>query len=123
MGLDNKDYSVEELFAGPRVFRVPQYQRAFGWKVEQLEAFYEDLLNQPSNKPYYYGTLLLEFEGEESGVERYSVVDGQQRLTTLIIFLAQLAKKLEASEKDKSRDIQEYSGPLRQDSNALSLRG
>lgn len=101
--MQNTIYGLEDLFA-INVFRIPQYQRAYAWDPEpQLEAFLDDLRQQVAaqrrspKKQYFLGTLLLH-EEDIGGRSMVSVVDGQQRMTTAVVFVA-TALSLEASGK------------------------
>lgn len=62
---------------------VPDYQRAFAWKLEQIDLFIEDLQKYESKTGYYFGHFILEQKSDEE----WEVVDGQQRLTTFVLFL------------------------------------
>ena len=91
--MQNTIHSLEDLFA-VNTFRIPQYQRAYSWEEDpQLEAFLEDLRQQVSshkkspNKHYFLGTFLLH-EEDTGGKKIVNVVDGQQRMTTSVIFIA-----------------------------------
>jgi len=88
----NTTIPLQELF-NSAVFRIPQYQRAYSWEeTPQLAAFIDDLRQQSlaqqknSEKQYFMGTLLLH-QTQASPIE-YDIVDGQQRLTTTVIFIA-----------------------------------
>lgn len=83
--LEQKSYSVEKLFGENILFRIPDYQRGYAWEKKQLDEFWEDVSDCLSNcKMHYFGTLFLEKQENE---DFYRIIDGQQRLTTLIIFL------------------------------------
>lgn len=76
------------------IFQIPQYQRAFSWERTHLKAFIDDLRQQVKilkkfqDKRYFLGTLLLH-EADNSGDRpRVNIVDGQQRLTTSVVFIA-----------------------------------
>ncbi|MBJ6146316.1 DUF262 domain-containing protein [Hymenobacter sp. BT559] len=81
---------------------VPSYQRAYSWETEakpdvttskQVNVFLSDLedYNKSSaTTPYYFGHFLFEQKGETE----FGVIDGQQRLTTLVIFLSALFARL-----------------------------
>lgn len=64
---------------------VPKYQRAFSWEEEQVSSFLSDVNSAYSKGEveYFMGTVVL--QGAES---KYSIVDGQQRLTTASVFVA-----------------------------------
>ncbi|MEA3353356.1 MAG: DUF262 domain-containing HNH endonuclease family protein [Campylobacterota bacterium] len=63
---------------------IPNYQREYIWGENEWEDFYNDILNiiKLDFKPHFMGTLLLK---EKNGY--FEVIDGQQRLVTLNIFL------------------------------------
>ncbi|MBW7893733.1 MAG: DUF262 domain-containing protein [Opitutaceae bacterium] len=71
-------------------FHIPEYQRAYAWENAQLAAFVDDLREQTQTrrdnpgKDYFLGTVLL----HEVEPKKVHIVDGQQRLTTAVIFAA-----------------------------------
>lgn len=81
--------NIRRMMAG-NIIVVPDYQRAYSWEVDkkgaQVNVFLEDLLDyiHSSNQtPYYFGHFLFEQRSENE----YAVIDGQQRLTTILIFV------------------------------------
>ncbi|MCX7001869.1 MAG: DUF262 domain-containing protein [bacterium] len=63
-------------------FVIPVYQRAYSWEVNHWNTFLSDLKEQvQGNNNYFYGNLLLETIRKD---RQYEVIDGQQRLTTLL---------------------------------------
>lgn len=66
-------------------FRVPHYQRPYSWTFEQVDDLWDDLL-QNAQTGHFLGSIVLAAEDES----RPNVIDGQQRLTTLMILLAAL---------------------------------
>lgn len=89
LGLTPTEYSLEQLFSGNVHYEVPPYQREYQWKVEQCNALYDDIVENETG--YFLGTLIgvKNTEGKSPVVQ---VVDGQQRLTTLAIFLVAIDK-------------------------------
>jgi hypothetical protein len=63
---------------------IPSYQRGYVWSENEWEDFYNDILNviKLDFKPHFMGTILLKSKGEA-----FEIIDGQQRLITLSIFL------------------------------------
>ena len=92
--MENGIKTLNELFKVSS-FTIPQYQRAYSWEEVQLEQFVEDLRQQviviqkSPEKSYFLGSLLLHKKDE--GVVH--IVDGQQRLTTSVIFIAAALSK------------------------------
>lgn len=94
--MENTTHTLENLFKLSS-FSIPQYQRAYAWEEEpQLVAFLDDLRQQAAtrrnnpDKSYFLGTLLL----HDVGGGRIDVVDGQQRLTTSVVFIAAALRQL-----------------------------
>ncbi len=94
--------TVNKMLAGNKIF-VPTYQRAYSWDTEfdksktpkHVNVFLTDLedYNKSSaTTPYYFGHFLFEEKSESN----FGVIDGQQRLTTIVIFLSALFSKLKS---------------------------
>jgi len=98
--MDADDYPVEEVLKAPRRLMVPLYQRKYQWDDKRLLPFWEDVelkatevLEGRSKFDHYMGALILSpvDTGSKYGrTPRVQVVDGQQRLTTFMLFLAAL---------------------------------
>jgi uncharacterized protein with ParB-like and HNH nuclease domain len=90
--IQNGISNLENLFA-VNVFQIPQYQRAYSWENDHWESFLEDLRQQviaqenSPTKEYFLGTFLLH-EDSRVGNRITNIVDGQQRMTTAVIFIA-----------------------------------
>lgn len=88
----NSVYTLEELFSG-KVLVVPDYQRGYAWEEKQCDEFLEDLEYLTDGKHHYTGTVVLHEQTrtvhDEEGHSHkiFHVVDGQQRLTTVVILL------------------------------------
>jgi uncharacterized protein with ParB-like and HNH nuclease domain len=88
---------LEELFNKQIRFRIPVFQRHYVWnEQDQLMPLWEDFLNKYNERqskkkihPHYTGSIVLFHENTTtSTLSSYSVIDGQQRLTTFQIFIA-----------------------------------
>ena len=95
--------NIKDLFgARNRRFVIPEYQRAYSWEPQkQLRQFIEDLRETDQN--YYLGHYLFERDGET----RY-LIDGQQRLTTCVIFFSSLIYTL-SKRNDTTIDLNDIS--------------
>ena len=93
--------SLEDLFH-KRVFSVPDYQRGYAWGQEQITDFLDDLEILSPDRFHYTGTVVLHrradrTELEDEGGNTYAhvdIVDGQQRLTTIVLLLDAIQKSL-----------------------------
>ena len=96
-------------------FFIPPFQRAYAWGRPEIERFYHDIIRiiqselnpaEHNKLEHFFGTLVI--KEEKSGFANKSiVVDGQQRLTTTLIFLIAL-RDLETDEKYKELINQNY---------------
>lgn len=79
--------TLSEIFTN-NFFQIPDYQRGYAWDERQIDELLKDidhLLLDTSSVRHYTGTLVLSrIKGQSN---QYHIVDGQQRLTTLVIFL------------------------------------
>lgn len=68
-------------------FNIPDYQRHYSWKPEQIDQLFNDIMNE--ERGYYIGNLLVtkNEDNQDTDADVYDVIDGQQRLTTLSLFL------------------------------------
>ncbi len=69
-------------------FRIPPYQRPYAWTSEQVDDLWDDLLDN-MDSGHLIGSLVLSSEDES----RPQVIDGQQRLTTLMLLLSCLREE------------------------------
>lgn len=92
--MENGQRAISDLFESRRIFNIPTYQRAYSWGEKQLQDFMKDLEDQNIERDYFFGTLLLQVQNSEGHFKIIDVVDGQQRITTLVIFMRVLLKKL-----------------------------
>lgn len=108
--------SVHDIFTD-KILRIPSYQRGYTWSnskvIEdaskfnqvkgQLKDLWDDLINIPENGWHYLGLLTLAEINELSFSwldehKQYAIVDGQQRITSIIILLSILIKKAQKQE-------------------------
>ncbi|MBP6625137.1 MAG: DUF262 domain-containing protein [Chitinophagaceae bacterium] len=73
-------------------YEIPVYQRAYSWEKQNWKTFLDDLLEQvQGHNNYFFGNLLLEVISKN---KKYEVIDGQQRITTLTIFMRSMLNVL-----------------------------
>ena len=107
--LVNNTLPLQELFNN-RVFRVPDYQRGYAWEQQQVGEFLDDLELLSSARHHYTGTIVLyqpsnatkKTDDEGTSYVETDVVDGQQRLTTIVLLLNEISRALSAYEGSSS---------------------
>ena len=87
--------TVRDIFNRGRNLEIPFFQRAYVWDTEQWQRFLDDMRAvSKANKPYFLGSVILKQQETSSDKDSVlTVIDGQQRLTTLNIFLKVLCLK------------------------------
>lgn len=96
--MDAGKRTINDIFNGNRVLEIPFFQRAYVWGESQWERLLEDMeLISSSKKPHFLGSVILKqkpTKSENNVGDLRTLIDGQQRLTTLNIFFKVLSLKL-----------------------------
>jgi hypothetical protein len=86
---------ISQIFAD-QVFYVPDYQRGYAWDQRQWDDLLEDLELLPEGRSHFTGTLVMRAHNDQNGkildqdmhaYKPLDIIDGQQRLTTVVILL------------------------------------
>lgn len=103
---ETEQTTLQGLLSGSR-FEIPNYQRSYRWKQEQVGDFIDDVLyligdlaESRDDVNHYFGTIVLDHTGSyewsaTNDVDSYEVIDGQQRLITSTIFMSKLIDEIE----------------------------
>ena len=105
--IKSESNSISEFCKGKNVYEIPLYQREYEWTSEHLDTFWTDLtshVNEPDSESYFFGTVILVKENDAS--PRFSIVDGQQRLTTSIIFITFLRDFMDEKIQNIQKEIE-----------------
>ena len=100
MELNAVTRSVGDIFTINKRYLVPRFQREYSWGKEEIDEFWDDIIQQINvkqdgsieNEEYFIGCIVL--VGEDTKAD-YLIVDGQQRLTTLTILLRAIVARLQ----------------------------
>lgn len=97
MNIDSHPRKVSELFPvdGDDGFFIPDYQRSYSWRNEQIRNLFDDIKKE--DKGYYIGNLLVTPHERES--DMLDIIDGQQRLITVSLLLLAIWDRLESLSK------------------------
>ena len=103
-------YPVSQVFdpESKVVFEIPKYQREYTWGTREWEALFDDLVENDDG--YFLGSIIcINTATDTINAPKFEVVDGQQRLTTLSLFLAALyttlSKHKDLLDDDQQADI------------------
>ena len=89
---------IGNIFNNMTLVEVPFFQRSYVWKEDLWTRFMEDLeFIVKTQRPHFFGSIILKKgsapQPGDQFAERWTIVDGQQRLTTLLIFMKVLCLK------------------------------
>ncbi len=83
--LSAEQQNLKDVFINDKRYIIPAYQRHYSWTYEQCRQLYDDIsIAYINNTSYFIGNIVLA-EGEDKDLPE--VVDGQQRLITLWLYL------------------------------------
>lgn len=93
-----ENQNISAIFNCDQIYRIPNYQRQYSWTNEQLEVLWDDLYEEyknQNNKCYFLGSIVVVKTGDY-----LDIIDGQQRITTLMIMMDVLRKTFPEINKD-----------------------
>ena len=91
------DTQIRICLEGTKQFIVPLFQRTYSWKKENIQKLWEDLEDTKNGNEatHFFGSFVtMPVPSSASGVSKYILIDGQQRLVTIFIFLATLRNRI-----------------------------
>lgn len=98
--------TINALFSVNKKYCIPRYQRDFSWTKENIDELWSDLISNIHDEDgqficeeYFLGTLVLAGREEDFEVE---VVDGQQRLTVMTMFISAIGRALNELGKNQA---------------------
>lgn len=103
------NYHIYDLFKADAnwYYKIPKYQRAYTWNQYNWKALYDDLME--NGKEYFIGSMIcINTAYDAIDYQQLEVVDGQQRLTTITLFLAAIYSKLQQWENIVKNDEDSY---------------
>jgi len=93
MSFEAKDHPISEIF-NKTEFSIPRNQRRYVWNKTHWQDFFEDITISLENDetPHFIGSIVLKDNGKKNGISTFTIIDGQQRLTTITIILLSIMK-------------------------------
>ena len=91
--MDANKGNINLILNGEKQFIVPVYQRTYSWRYEQCNRLWNDIVNMQKNKKegHFVGSIVNIGENvTPTDVQKFLLIDGQQRLTTLTLLLIAL---------------------------------
>ncbi|WRG27459.1 DUF262 domain-containing protein [Helicobacter pylori] len=130
-----KESTVNDFFAlTGTIFSIPVYQRNYTWKEENCEKLLQDIIKISQNKKTHFMgsiTYILHHIDDEKSLrqlQEFVIIDGQQRITTIMLLLKAIETKIPNEEiKEEIDGLLNLSGqklrlkPIKSDKEAFDL--
>jgi Protein of unknown function DUF262/Protein of unknown function (DUF1524)/Domain of unknown function (DUF4268) len=95
--MEAAEAKVQKVLQGDKQFLVPHFQRPYSWREREWRVLWDDLaelVGDADAKPHFLGSIVTApARAVPEGVEKRLLIDGQQRLTTLMVLLALIRER------------------------------
>ncbi|MDR3109152.1 MAG: DUF262 domain-containing HNH endonuclease family protein [Planctomycetaceae bacterium] len=109
-----KETKLQDIIEGTKQYVIPLFQRTYSWTNKEWEVLWKDLVElceMDNPRTHFIGSIVnMPTISVPEGVAKYLLIDGQQRLTTIFVFLVLLRNK--AKEKGNTRFADEINNTL-----------
>ncbi|MEF3401481.1 DUF262 domain-containing protein, partial [Listeria monocytogenes] len=95
-------FNIRDIFQN--TYSIPIYQRAYAWTEKEINTLIDDVYDyyqRENNQNYYIGSLVIHSDTDDVT----SVIDGQQRLTTLSLLICYLKNESQYSDLASNLDV------------------
>lgn len=101
--MDATKGNIYTILNGNKQFLIPVYQRYYSWETEQCSRLWKDIVDMQKKGKigHFVGSIVnIAEQAMPTGVQKYMIIDGQQRLTTLSLLLIALRDYAEEHPED-----------------------
>lgn len=91
--MDANKGNIYQIFNGFKQFIIPVYQRMYSWEHEHCQRLWRDIvaMQQTGRAGHFVGSIVnIAEQAMPTGVQKFMIIDGQQRMTTLTLLLIAL---------------------------------
>lgn len=101
--MDATKGNIYAILNGNKQFLIPMYQRYYSWEIEQCSRLWNDIveMQKKAKVGHFVGSIVnIAEQAMPTGVQKFMIIDGQQRLTTLSLLLIGLRDYAENHPED-----------------------
>ena len=113
--MDARKGNIYEILNGNKQFLIPVYQRFYSWDVEQCKRLWNDIveMQKKGKTGHFVGSIVnIAEQAMPTGVQKYMIIDGQQRMTTLTLLLLALRNYAIENPEDQTINAHRIDGML-----------
>lgn len=108
----NKNFApkpIADLLDGKHLFVIPSFQRGYRWEKKEVTDLLEDIKqfanDESSKSDSYFLQPIVVKACKYDAYDAYEVLDGQQRLTTLLLLLKRIMKRISEDERETYQEL------------------
>ncbi len=110
MDINTTTGPIAKLFYGNQEqFIIPAYQRRYSWQNKQINQLFSDMKNLGNDETHFMGSVVCLVQSYKAGINKLELVDGQQRMTTLVLVIDTIKDRFETlgmkREADRLEDL------------------
>lgn len=106
--IESSDLSIEQVYKD--FYVVPDYQREYVWSTDDVQVFADDIYDEfygskgelLPEREYFIGSIVVCRNAQGA----FDLIDGQQRMTTIFLFLCAIRDALRAAGKDANKSLE-----------------
>lgn len=113
--MDARKGNIYEILNGNKQFLIPVYQRFYSWDIDQCKRLWNDIVEMQKlgKVGHFVGSIVnIAEQAMPTGVQKYMIIDGQQRMTTLTLLLLALRDYALNNSTDKTINAQRIDNML-----------
>jgi hypothetical protein len=103
--MEAAEAKIQRVLQRDMQFLVPHFQRPYSWREREWQMLWDDLVElaaDPDAEPHFLGSIVsAPARSIPEGVEKRLLIDGQQRLTTIVVILGLLRSRATATGNSK----------------------
>ena len=106
--MDATKGNIYSILNGNKQFLIPVYQRYYSWEIEQCSRLWNDIveMQKKGKVGHFVGSIVnIAEQAMPTGVQKYMIIDGQQRLTTLSFWMIFWLKKKSRKKQKLLRNL------------------
>ena len=96
---------LSDILGKPQQLQIPIYQRQYSWGKEQCKQLWDDILSAgKEGHDHFMGFVVYKKNKIHTLIPPITIIDGQQRLTTITLILVALADRIDSGELNVNRN-------------------
>jgi hypothetical protein len=102
--------TIETLLSpGSSIFEIPVFQRPYSWRRDEIGQLIDDIFSTPLEElPYFLGSIVLASKDKQAESSKITILDGQQRLTTISLLIYAFIQKLKSEGLEDAAEHNTY---------------